>query len=754
MAEIPLSAATSRAPVVRVPVLLAVFALGASCVITQLVLMRELFSAFAGNELVLGVALGNWLLLMGLGAALGRWAPRIQEPFGVLAALLVFTAILPPAQVVALRGLRSLLFLRGAEFGVSATVLVSFVVLLPYCLAAGFLLALACRLLVQGGDERGAGRVYVADSLGSIAGGALFSFALVRWLDHCALLSVPAVLNLVVAFWLAVRMRTRREAGSAWLLASAPLLAVGLLALVLFANPDAASTALQFPGQRVLFRGNSPYGRLVVTDTAGQINFLENGLAVASTPNIEAAEETAHYALAQRPGARRVLLVSGALSGAAREILRYGVGELDCVELDPLVIAAGRRFLPQEFADPWLRVVTTDARRFVRRTRATYDIVILALPDPTTAQINRFFTAEFFAETKRILVPGGVLAFAVGRYENYVSPGLRRLLSCARQTAARSFRNVVLIPGGRVYFLASDGPVHADIAATLDRLRLRTRLVNRNYLAALLAPDRLADVNRAAAQPAPVNRDFSPRLYLLSLRHWASQFQMGFGVLQIILVVLFGVYLARLRGPALTIFASGFGAASLEMVLLLGLQILAGSLYQQVGLVVTLFMTGLAVGAFVANRSLASVADESGAGFQPVSQRSDRRSLRAPRAEALGCLAFAIAALAALLPVWLLTLDRLGRAGAGNFVVPAVIGGMTLILAALVGAQFPLANAASGTPEAAARLYTADFVGACLGALLPSTLLVPLFGVAGACWLTAGLNLLGGFAVWRPRTAA
>ena len=54
------------------PVLLSVGALGVSCVMTQLALMRELLGAFSGNELVLGVVLGNWLLLMGIGAWLGR----------------------------------------------------------------------------------------------------------------------------------------------------------------------------------------------------------------------------------------------------------------------------------------------------------------------------------------------------------------------------------------------------------------------------------------------------------------------------------------------------------------------------------------------------------------------------------------------------------------------------------------------------------------------------------------------------------
>jgi spermidine synthase len=54
--------------------------LGLASVMTQLALMRELLSAFAGNEMVLGIALGLWLLLTGLGTSLGRTADKLRNP--------------------------------------------------------------------------------------------------------------------------------------------------------------------------------------------------------------------------------------------------------------------------------------------------------------------------------------------------------------------------------------------------------------------------------------------------------------------------------------------------------------------------------------------------------------------------------------------------------------------------------------------------------------------------------------------------
>ena len=68
-------------PAGRRPILAAVFAIGVSSITVQLALMREMLGAFAGNELVMGVVLGNWLLLMGLGAWLARWVePLASNP--------------------------------------------------------------------------------------------------------------------------------------------------------------------------------------------------------------------------------------------------------------------------------------------------------------------------------------------------------------------------------------------------------------------------------------------------------------------------------------------------------------------------------------------------------------------------------------------------------------------------------------------------------------------------------------------------
>jgi spermidine synthase len=769
-------------------IVLAVGALGVSCVMTQLALMRELLGAFSGNELVLGVVLGNWLLLLGLGTWLGgKWkflpervengpalarkgggrAPsslgQLQKPLAVFIVLQLLVAILPLLQVLLLRALRNLIFIRGASVGVGDTVVSALLLLLPYGLAAGCALTLACALLAREQGVAGIGRVYVADSIGSVAGGILFSFVLVRFFDHASILVFPAVLNLLAGAALGFR------AGHKRLAALAGTLAAAIVALAVLVDLDGVSTGWQYWPQYIVARANSPYGKLVVTESDGQFDFIENGIPLTSTRDDQRVEEAVHYAMAQRSGRRKVLLIGGGISGTAREILKYPVSRVDYVELDPVILELGRKYLPENLADNRIRIINTDGRWFVRQTAEKYEVVIVDVPAPSTAQLNRFFTAEFFAQVKRVLAPDGVMSFGLGHYENYVSPELARLLASAAQSLHQSFPNVLVLPGGQVFFLASNGPLFPDIAARIAQQGIQTKLMNRHYLDAMLTTDRMADMQRAIAQPAALNRDLSPVLYYYHLRHWMSQFKSGFGVLPALWLILVGVYLVRLRGAALVLFASGFAATALELVLLLAFQVLCGSVYHQVGIIVTVFMAGLALGAIISNRPATGGAIGGTRGIggasaclavaserRPVPARRLVSSLAPPNGSSgLACLAFAIAGYALLLAFCLPLLVQAGDTALSNGSIKGIIAALTFLLAVLVGTQFPLANrlAYDGTVAGASRLYTADFAGAFLGAFLVSTLLIPLIGVTGVCLLTAALNLLAGATMFQLRKA-
>jgi spermidine synthase len=749
---------------------LAVCCLGLSAFLTQLTLMREFVSGFSGNELVFGIVLGNWMLLTGIGSTLGKTASRLRSPIVAFLIAQFLIALLPIADVFLLRWLRNVVFLTGVEVGVTETVASCFLLLAPYCLVTGYALTTACQIAATAfrrpelADSAAVeiGRVYLLDNLGNVFGGIAFLAVFAYLLSHFGMLYVAGCLNLLAAGIVAMTVGRRLFAAAAF------VALVAILGVAASLDLDSISLRLEYAGQNVVFHGESPYGSLVATETAGQLNFIGNGVPLFSTHNTEQNEESVHYAMAQRPDAKRVLLISGGVSGTAREILKYPVEAVDYVELDPLILAAARRFLPNALSEkgseevvatesdesatsarqpppspsPRLHVINSDGRLFVRHTDRRYDVVIVNVPDPSTSQLNRFYTREFFAEVRRILTPDGALSFSLGSYENYLSPELARLIGIADRTLRTEFSNVLILPGSRVFFLASDGELTADVAHRVEQAGVKTLLVNRNYLKGTLTADRLADVRRAAAAAAgsPLNEDFNPILYFSHLRYWMRQFQVRFGLFEAVLVLLMLAYLVRLRPVPLVVFCGGFAASALEVVLLLAFQVLFGSLYYQVGLIVTMFMAGLVIGATLV-------------GHWQVSW--NRRHL--------AYLALAIAIFAALLPLALLGVKGVERFG--QVAIPL----LTLTLAILVGMQFPLAagvdlergrrklSEESSTrredssrqlppfPSPAAtsgRLYTADYVGAALGALLVSTLLIPLLGVFAVCLATAGLNLV------------
>jgi spermidine synthase len=697
----------------RSPFPFAVCCLGLSAFLTQLTLMRELVSVLFGNELVFGIVLGNWMLLTGIGSSLGKTAARLRSPITAFVAAEILIALLPIADVFLLRWLRDVVFLRGVEAGVTETVASCFILLAPYCLATGYVLTVACTVrqaFQPVPDSVGIGQVYLLDNLGNVLGGLAFLLVLTPRFNHFDMLYVAAFLNLLLAVLVAA------SAGKRLLAAIVVAALVALLSLMACCNLNDISRKLQFPGQEVVFHGASPYGSLVVTQVAGQLNFIESGVPLFSTHNVEQIEETVHYAMAQRPNARRVLLISGGVSGTAREVLKYPVEAVDYVELDPLILDVARQFLPESLADSRIHVIQGDGRRFVRETDRSYDVVIVDMPDPSTSQINRYYTCEFFAEVRRILVPNGVLSFSLGTYENYLGKELARLIGVAERTLRGVYANVLMLPGGRVFLLASDGELTADVARPMEEARIETRLVGRDYLKGMFTTDRMADLRRAVSVKGPLNEDFSPILYYYHLRYWMSQFEVRFGIFEGVLMAMLVIYTIRLRPVPFLVFCGGFSASALEVVLLLAFQVLFGSLYHQVGLIVTVFMLGLVIGATLIGRR-----------FVDGSQRQ------------LAYLAVAIAAFATCLPLALLGLGRL-EGPILQFAIPL----LTLLLAVLVGMEFPLAAKVDFENAAAtsARLYTADYIGAALGALLVSTLLIPVLGVFVVCFITAGLNLL------------
>ncbi len=683
----------------------AITVLGISSVITQITVIREFINVFEGNEIVLGVLFSLWLLLTGLGAWLGKFITSGRVQMALLRISLYFVAFLPIFHIIIIRFLRNELFIRGELPGIGPLIIWALILLLPYCILSGGLLTLACSVLAfSGPDDRSIGRVYFFDNIGDILGGVIFTFILVHFCNNLTALYLPAFLCLMG--FLSLKPDGYGKGLFYSFLGIFAL--ISLFCIGWFVNLDNISLRWLYPHQKIVDHRESPYGRLVVTQSHDQISFFESGGHLFSIPNTFANEEIVHYALPQLPKVESVLLISGGMAGVVDEILKYNVGHLDYVELDPAIISAGMQHLDVRFP-PEVHLHQDDGRKFIQKTDKKYDAIILDLPPPGSLQLNRFYTLEFFKEAKSVLLPGAVICFGVPGAENYISEDQARFLSTLKNTLKQIFKNVLIIPGERNIFIASDSSLSSDIASLISSRKIETVYVNENYLAGRVTPERLSFVEGAIIDNVPTNHDFRPTAFFYRMRVWLSMFQENYRIILIAVSLFFVLYFSRIGMIRRAIFSTGFTAASMEVVILLCYQIFHGSVYTGIGFIIASFMFGLAVGSFMANRVISK--------NRAISSRS-----------ILG-IEVAIVAYLVLFMIMLFW----GQALLGN----SVLAVLTVLIGALTGYEFPIAGRIlfSSPWETAGSLYAADLLGASLGALVVSLFIIPVFGIYYTCSL-------------------
>ncbi len=691
----------------------------------QIILLREFAAYFYGNELTLGVVLASWLLCAGLGSL---FAPE-RRPGRPIAGLYVAAILFLPLALAAVRLSRfALRTLPGEQVGLAGTVMAA--------LAAGLLVSFPLGRLFPLNVSAAGGRlarVYIIESLGAALGGFFLQWALLPRLSNWAAAAAVGAFGLTLVNMFPEPRRRRLSS----------LVGLGVLAaLVVFDLPSQREywKPFSFAGGR-----DTRYGKLQVVKTGEQMSFYANGARAFSRPDPAAGEDAVHFAMLQDPLAANVLLIGGGAGGSLDEVLKYPRARVDYVELDPELIVLAREFLGEDarraLDDRRVQLYFQDGRVFLQSTRKHYEMIILDLPGPATAQLNRFYTREFFVLTRQRLSAGGVFSFGAASSENYIGPELRDLLASLHGTLASVFPTVKVVPGDRNIFLASTGPLSIDPAELDRRIRangLETTYVNGAFLYSRLHPLRVNYLeDRLSDGATRLNSDLAPATFFFESLFWSRQFRgletkvlRGFASLPAPVLLAFPLALLlpwlvlfRVRrsrsGYLLTpLVIMGLTTIIVEVVVLVWFQSLYGYLYGRIALLLSSFMLGLFAGAWAS-----SLAGSASTGRLSISS--------------LGVVLL-LAAFLAVLPA---------RPPAG---VPFLL---LFLFGALAGDIFIVANRLLAVVSKGYGLgYGLELLGSFLGALATSSLLIPLAGLRALLASLLALNLLGlAFLLTRPR---
>ncbi len=742
------------------------FFLGISSVIVQIVFMRELVTVFYGNETIYALILAVWLFWVGVGSfIIGAFRQRQKSPLWLLVIIQFFLYISLPTTIFASRCIKQFMHLHiGEIIGIVPAFVSIFILLAPSAFLFGAMFSSLCKLSIGNNksmveEVEGIGSLYLWESAGSALGGLIFGFFLVHYFTAVEIIFFIGILNLVAGIFVLSRVRTVRICLLIFILGSLILYICGWVDRF-----DVFSRKIQWKGTTIEEITDSIYGNIVLTRLGSEYNLFENGLFSFSTKDDLSAETRVHYAMLAHPSPKKVLLIGGGIGGAVREILKYHIARLDYVELDPKVILVSQQYLPTKIMAPLqddrVRIIHMDGRMFVKSARGKYDVIIINLPDPMTAMVNRYYTFEFFQEVKRILTPSGLLSLSVSSSENYLSTEQRQFLRSIYSTLKKVFSCVKVVPTDTAVFVASNNKegitlLPEVLAQRLKERNINTRYVREYYLPYQLSPDRRLQMQEILDKKiGEINTDMRPISYLYDILLWSTHFNTYFKALFTyfknislyyfmaipVLFFIFGLFFIRkgLSVPvSFSILTTGFSEIIFQVVVIIGFQSLYGYAYYKISIIIASFMLGLFLGSLSAKRIIVS-SFNSIFNWYKITQ-------------------FSICIYPLLLPFIFVIFRNFRAEHSSSIFFASVFASLPVIAGFIGGMQYPMATyllssdkivkknsmeAIKGryTPLYAGVLYSFDSLGAAIGAVIAATFFIPIFGIRLTTFFCSLLN--------------
>ncbi len=690
-----------------------VFISGLAAVILQTMLIREGLVLFGGYELISGIVLSVWLIWGGLGSLIFTRLKFAMHAQIVYALLLLFLCLSIVFSVAFLRYALPIFSLPfGETIQLGQVVLIILIALCPTCMIIGAMFPAASRIFQPA-------HVYLLEGIGAFVGGVLVTFVLLAILPASGILLAAVSLLSICAFFLFNK----------------PLLIIVSLALLLpltrISDIELLLRRPQMPGQQLIGVEESRYNLIAVTETGSQKNVYTNGVYDFTFPDAYTSEEAVHYALLLHTSPETVLLVGGGMSNCITEISKHPtVKKIVYCELDPTLFQVNEAYIGADMSNDKLVTVFGDARYYIKTAPEKYDVIIINLPDPVNGQLNRFYTAEFFAEAHATLKRGGLFSVRITAPPDIVSPLFAQLLGTVYSTLQTSFSDVVVLPVAKMTFIATDSNIHIDSVVPLLTKRLAERelkltYVNDYFFDYNLTSEKMQYLQeRIEESPRMVNKDMRPVCYYFTTVLWGGVvtepirnfFVVLFKIhpLFFLLPLLFIFFFYRRRSIIyVSVFTIGASEIAAEILLIVLFQALYGYVYGWIGAIIACYMLGLACGTLYYLKS---------------------QAIRANALRALTYLEFLVAVYFGCIIVLSLVMIP-----GTQIIIPVLIFGGGFF----GGLHFPLSVEVL-KQEKAGYVYSTDLIGSSLGALLTAVILVPILGIAYALIIFAVLNLLVG----------
>ncbi len=404
-------------------------------------------------SMVLGASTHSFELMLSafiLGLALGGYWIRkridgMNRPVVVLGWIQVSMGILAITT----------LFLYGASFDVMSFVFkvlshtengyvvftvfghgIAMAIMLPATFCAGMTLPLTTAILYRAGyGEPAIGRVYAANTLGSIVGVlAAVHFFMPQFGLHGVLISGGTLDILLGVALLATGAGVAR-----WL--AALFVGGGVVASAMaFGSPNPArmasgvfrsGEAILPSSAKVIMQRDGKTASVALVQIGSNLILQTNGKPDGSinlSGDFPASDEETQLLVGVAPlifvpEAREVAMIGlGTGMSSATLLASPNIVRLDTIEIEPAMVDAARTgfysHVSQVFDDRRSHIHIDDAKSYFSTRNTKYDLILSEPSNPWVSGVSSLFTREFYRTTKRHLKPGGLLVQWLQGYES------------------------------------------------------------------------------------------------------------------------------------------------------------------------------------------------------------------------------------------------------------------------------------------------------------------------------------------------
>ncbi|MBZ5663077.1 MAG: fused MFS/spermidine synthase [Acidobacteriia bacterium] len=327
-----------------------------------------------------------------------------------------------------------------------------FLGVMPFAAMMGFLTP----MLVDrwsGGDPDRAGRAYAVNVVGCIIGPLVCGFLLLPLVgEHWSVL-------LLCLPWFAMAFPSPHAPGFR---PFSRVAAYGILLLALSVLLATKDFETQFPGRRVR---RDATATVVAYGDGMKRRLLVNGMGMTALTPI--TKMMAHMTLASLDHTpRSALIICFGMGTTFRSVVTWNISgtAVELVPSVPQVFSFFHADAAEVMASPFAHVVIDDGRRYLERSPAKYDAIIVDPPPPVqTAGSSLLYSQDFYTIARQRLQPGGILQQWLPEADDPTQAAVARAIKSSFPYV-RVFRGM---EGWGWHFLASERPIPTRTAAEL-----------------------------------------------------------------------------------------------------------------------------------------------------------------------------------------------------------------------------------------------------------------------------------------------